>query len=119
LEFHPERFLDGNASDCGGIEAAIDPTMAATIAGKRNWIATPQTAANARHRCQAIRAANQAMQPAVARLRQLWIEQAALTEKLRRAQAILTSRDYAFTLFPESTLTNFLLPLLEISEQSG
>lgn len=119
LEFHPERFLDGNPSECGGMQATIDPTTAAVIAEKRKWIATPQTTANARQRCQAIRAANQALQPAVASLRQSWTKQAAQTEKQRRALAILTSRDYAFTLFPEMTLTNFLLPLLEISEQSG
>jgi hypothetical protein len=115
LEFHPERFLkeNGTASSAGGQQTA------AWIAEKRRWLATPQTPANARERCRAIRQANQALQPTVAPLREIWTSQAAGQADRQRWKAVLGSREYAFALFPELDLTNFLLPVLENFDASG
>jgi hypothetical protein len=119
LEFHPERFLNGQSSPCGKLDAPLDSATATFIAEKRRWVETPQTTANARERCRAIRAANEALQSAVAPLREAWTKESAEAALRQRAAAILASRDYAFTLFPESALTDFLLPVLEISRASG
>ena len=111
LEFHPERFIE--ESDGAGSEAA------AMIAEKRRVLAMSPTAENARQRCQAIRKANEALQPAVANLRQAWTSQADLQARQQRFEALLRSREYAFTLFPEPVLTKFLLPVLEMSAENG
>jgi hypothetical protein len=115
LQFHPERFLeeDGDAS------TAENEATAALIGEKRHWLALPQTPANARQRCRAIRQANEAMQSAVTPLRESWTAEAAKQANRQRAESLLVSREYAFTLFPEMDLTNFLLPILEISQGSG
>ena len=60
LVYHPERHAD---------EKCPDPAARAAAQTKRQWIATPQTIENARMRCQAIRQANQDLQPCVERLR--------------------------------------------------
>ena len=119
LEFHPERFLTGQSSPCGKLDAQLDPAAAALIAEKQRWIETPPTIDNARQRCRAIRAVNEALQAAVAPLRDTWTKESAAAALRQRAQGILASRDYAFTLFPESALTDFLLPVLEISRSTG
>ena len=88
------------------------PPCESLIAEKRRWIATPQTAQNARERCQAIRRINAALQP--------WLDErrgqlaARLAETSRRLQAenVLAWREYAFCLYPESTLREFLSGLL-------
>jgi hypothetical protein len=115
LEFHPERFLEEN----GAAGSAIDQKTAGWIAEKRRWLATAQTPANARERCRAIRQANQALQPAVSALRELWTSQAVGQADRQRRETVLKSREYAFALFPEVDLTKFLLPILEISDASG
>jgi hypothetical protein len=93
LEFHPERWL---AETNGG--------AAALVAKKQRWVATPQTPANGRKRCQAIRHVNESLQQQVEPLRQkLLAERESLREALR-AEAILGSREYAFCLYPERAL---------------
>jgi hypothetical protein len=115
LEYHPERFLEKD----GGVHTVIDRNVADSIAEKRHWLAEVSTSTNARQRCRAIRQANVALQPAVAALRELWTDQATRQADRQRTEALLISREYAFTLFPEVDLTNFLLPILEISSASG
>ena len=109
LEFHPEIFLAENqgAGDRRAIEVAISE--------KQKWVATPQNPSNARQRCRAIRQANESLQPAVAGLRDLWTREAADAVRRQRFEAILASREYAFVLFPEVALTDFLLGELENS----
>ena len=106
LEYHPERFLEKHDD----VRIAADQDIAAWIAEKHRWLAAVPTPANARQRSRAIHQANAALQPAVASLRELWTAQAAGLADRQRAQALLISREYAFTLFPEMDLTNFLLP---------
>ncbi len=95
LSYHPERYTDSNCPD---------PAARAAAQAKLSWIATPQTIENARTRCQAIRQANQAMQSCVQRMRsQLQAERDRLLAGAR-AEAILSSRDYAFCLYPSGAL---------------
>jgi len=109
LEFHPERFLAENQATGDG------QAVAAAIFEKQKWVATPQNPINARQRCRAIRRANESLQPTVAGLRDLWTRQAADAALRQRFEAILASREYAFVLFPEVALTDFLLGELENS----
>ena len=37
----------------------------------------------------------------------------------RRGEAVLNSREYGFSIFPESILTDFLTPILENSPAAG
>jgi len=115
LEFHPERFL----ADISAPQSPDGQPIFTAIREKRRWVSTQQTPANARQRCHAIRWANQELQAAVSGLRELWTKQADEAARRQRSKAILASRGYAFALFPEAALTNFLLPELEISADSG
>jgi hypothetical protein len=102
LQFHPERFVDGNATAANH-----------WIAEKGRWVAIEPTLQNARERCHAIRRANEELQPFVAHLREQWTLDAQRRAKAERSEAILASRAFAFPLFPELALTNFLQPVLE------
>jgi hypothetical protein len=104
LDFHPERFLDGaqvaDAQAQSGIQQLVDE--------KQRWIATPPTRENAKARCQEIRRVNQSLQPWLeAERRQLLAEREA-TSRATRADAILSSRDFAFCLYPEEKLRALL-----------
>jgi hypothetical protein len=105
LEFHPERHLDRSPED---------GSVAELVARKQHWIAMPQTLDNARQRCHEIRSVNAALQPAVAGLRD---EIAAERDRLNtalRGEAILSSREYAFPLFPAGTLRKLMESASEI-----
>ncbi len=140
LEFHPERFLSepsptGRRQGEGAVKTSCSGTLTPTlspgsreldgkaiaewIAEKRRWIATQPTPENSRERCHAIRRANEALQPAVAPLREAWSAQTIKNQRDERTKAIFASREYGFVLFPEVTLTNFLLPILENSADAG
>jgi hypothetical protein len=101
LRYHPERYLDG----LGG-------TAGESVSAKRQWVATPQIAENARLRCQAIRRANAALQPKVADRRQQLERRQAETVRRLHAEGVLAWREYAFCLYPETTLREFLSGLL-------
>jgi hypothetical protein len=104
LEFQPDRHLD---LDEASPETAIN--VKKIVAERRKWIETVPARGDGRERCQAIRAANTALQPWVAsRRRTLVADRAALVERLR-AEAILGSREHPFCLYPEKTLRGFLL----------
>jgi hypothetical protein len=106
LTFHPERSLELHPAGAGpGDEAAA----AHWIEHKRQWIRTPATRSSARQRCREIRTANEALQPLVEPLReQLLAQRRSISEQLR-AEAVWSSREYAFCLYPEQSLRNFLL----------
>jgi hypothetical protein len=103
LQYHPERSLD-----LGRLPPAEAQEVQGLIATKHRWIDTPQTPANARERCHAIRSVNEALQA--------WLEQergqalAGREEAARRwrAESILRWREYAFCLYPEVALREFL-----------
>jgi hypothetical protein len=102
LEFHPERWLEpGSPSEAKSIDN--------WGAQKRRWIDTPASPSNARARTRAIRQANDELQPYLAeRRQQLLVERSTIVEHLR-ARSVWSSRDYAFCLYPEQALRNFLL----------
>jgi hypothetical protein len=99
MGFHPEQFL-GDGSQIGCAEL---------IAEKRRWIATPQTRENAKERCWAIRAINAALQPWLDERRRQLAERLAETSRRLQAEGILASREYAFCLYPEEMLREFLM----------
>jgi hypothetical protein len=101
LTYHPEQCLDGP-------DAPPDDLVAA----KRRWIATPQTAQNARQRCHAIRAVNAALQPRLDQRRRMLEERQSHIMDRLRAESVLAWREYAFCLYPEPTLRGFLSGLL-------
>jgi hypothetical protein len=101
LTYHPEQFVDPS-----------DSVPSNLLAEKRQWIETPQTVENARRRCRAIRAVNAALQPWVAGRRKEILERHAEAVHRRRAESVLSWREYAFCLYPEATLREFLAALL-------
>lgn len=104
LEFHPERHID--AADLTA-DAALG--VRDTIAEKQRWIAEPVTRTTARQRCRAIRQANEALQPYLAdRRHELLARRDEYTRRLP-AEAVLSWREYAFCLYPEHVLREFLL----------
>ncbi len=101
LTYHPEQILSESAE--------LDDVLRHAIAEKRRWIATPKTKNNAAQRHAAITEANAMLQPNVASLRdELQRDRSALTTRLR-AENILASREYAFCLFPNKMLQDFML----------
>ena len=115
LDFHPERYL------VDGTGASIVPSSARAnlIAEKRRWIEKVPTKSDARQRCQAIRRVNQELQSSVSGLRESWATQIARLTAREQSEGIFASREYAFSVFPQLTLTNFLLPILENPFGSG
>lgn len=99
LVYHPERHAD---------EKCPDPAARAAAQSKRQWIATPQTRENSRLRCQAIRQANQDLQPCVERLRTQLLAERERLQAGSRAEAVLSSREYAFCLYPVGTLEKLI-----------
>lgn len=108
LTYHPEGYINGTVKrgECSADDSSE------LIAAKARWIMTPQTPQNARNRCREIRRINEALQPYVAeRRRQLLQQRSRITESLE-AQAVLSCREYAFCLFSEKTLREFLDQIL-------
>jgi hypothetical protein len=104
LEYHPDRYL---ASLYPWDAAPVD--IGRWLQLKSQWLATEQTRENARERCHAIRAANEALQAWVEPQRRELLR--ARQEALRksRAASVLTSREYAFCLYPAESLRKILL----------
>ncbi len=102
LAYHPERIIEQEGL-AGG-----DDDRAALIAAKRTWIRTPQTPENAAERFREFHRINEALQPWVASERESLVRRRQEIEKSLRREAILSSREYGFCLFPESTLREFL-----------
>ncbi|MEE2706803.1 MAG: hypothetical protein VX988_07110 [Planctomycetota bacterium] len=103
LLWHPEVFLEKNSSsnDTSKWQPLIEK--------KRAWIATEQTAENARQRFLEIRNCNANLQK--------WVEYEAQALRRRREQlresarieSVLGSREYSFCLHPEENLRELLL----------
>ncbi len=100
ITYHPERVLDGAQN-----------LPADVVARKQHWIQTPQTRENARQRCQAIRQANEAMQPCLAERRRELLEREAELARRLDAERVLTWREYGFCLYPEAALRGFFSKL--------
>lgn len=106
LTFHPERFID--EADLNGA-ASGDSSPVERIEEKRRRIREPFAPSAARERCRAIRRANDELQPWVAERRSAALARAASVARQLRADAILSSREYGFCLYPEKNLREFLL----------
>ena len=96
LRYHPEEFVDVNGSHVNGEARGISEI----IATKQQWLRTLKTPENARERHLAIGAANEALQPYVAPLRERIEREQKDVQQRRRAEAILNSREYSFCLYP-------------------
>jgi len=108
LEYHPEAYLEQlRLPD----EAPVD--IAHWLALKTRWRSVEQTRENARERCHAIRAANEALQAWTEPRRRELMRERQEAARQARATSVLTSREYAFCLYPESTLRENLLAFRE------
>lgn len=102
MEYHPEAFLDDSI-------VSKTPELAQLVEKKREWVATEQTSENARDRYIGIRDANSAMQRwLVEARREMEARRDELGQALRR-ESLFAWREYAFCLFPERSLRDFLL----------
>jgi hypothetical protein len=99
LRYHPELFVDAN-----GDRAMVERI----VADKRRWIEIPKTPENAGQRHRAIAAANKALQPYIAPLREELEHDRLAAQKQRRGEAILQSREYSFCLYPRTHFDTLL-----------
>ncbi|REJ94109.1 MAG: hypothetical protein DWQ35_08795 [Planctomycetota bacterium] len=105
LVYHPETALDAD-------QLSADAELRRQVAEKRHWIHTEQTLENARRRCQAIRQANETMQPHLADRRARLLARRDFLLSALRNERILGSREYAFCLYSGRQLQDFLLDYL-------
>jgi hypothetical protein len=113
LRYHAEKALNAINAE-GACSCAARPRS--LIASKRRWIETPKTPQNARQRHEAIEGANLGLQPWVEpQRRELQRQRQSLIEALR-ARSVLAWREYAFCLYPEAALQDFLFGVLPKSE---
>ena len=98
LDYHPEATL--RAMGC----TRADCEAAEWMAAKARWIATPQTPENARTRWREFRRLNTAMQPFVAGRREALVRERSATAAALAIEKILSSREYAFCLYPEKAI---------------
>jgi hypothetical protein len=104
LSYHPERHLhDSQLLD----DDAARQTRA-LVEEKKRWIQTPVTHENAYARWNAFRRINDALQPRVAQRRRELLDLRSQTQRALRHEKVLGSREYAFCLYPESELRDFL-----------
>jgi hypothetical protein len=82
------------------------------IAAKSRWINTPPGPENARIRWLEIRRINGELQPWVADQREQLLREQDQLSRAFAAEKVLAWREYAFCLFPESTLREFLRAIL-------
>ncbi len=124
MTYQPERYLGGadipvcpaGRQEClpycsAGRQECL-PHCESLMAEKRRWIATPQAVQNARERYEAIRRINAALQPWLDDRRERLAQRLAETSRRLQAESVLAWREYAFCLYPESTLREFLSALL-------
>ncbi len=98
MNFHPESHLGS------------PPNGAAHwIEEKRRWINAAVEPREGRRRCRAIREANEQLQPYLAERRGELVARGDTLSAQLRAEAVLSSREYGFCLFPEDSLRTFLL----------
>jgi hypothetical protein len=108
LRYHPEVHLG---------EVSLSPAQRAmsreVVARKRRWIESLPPGVVARTRHQGIESANRILAGLVAEECEATRRAARQAAERRRQNALLSSRDYAFCLFPVNELRRFLLDLFE------
>lgn len=100
LTFHPELYI--NRDDAHEVDPQVDPQS--LIAEKFRWIRTEPTPDNSRQRCLEIRRINESLQPFVVADRARLVEERDRINHGLRAESVLSSRDYAFCLYPADLL---------------
>jgi hypothetical protein len=100
LRYHPEQFLQTNGD---GSSAAAE-----LVAAKGRWVDMNKTPENAYERHRGIVAANEALQPLVARQREEIERERDELQHRRRGEAILRSREYSFCLYPRQHFSTLL-----------
>jgi hypothetical protein len=106
LVHHPEKFIRWEELPAAAREPAIR-----AAACKQQYLAAAPAAATARARCRTIRAINAELQPYVEAQRQQLLAQEQLLASELAAQKLLSNREWAFCLYPEETLREFLLAI--------
>ncbi|MEC7501550.1 MAG: hypothetical protein VX970_07465 [Planctomycetota bacterium] len=101
--FNPDRLLKSSG------DVPISSQCQAWIKEKKQWLDTPLTNENGSTRHEAIERCNRAIQPFALRLAQATETKRKNLIKKMQADTILGARDYAFCLFPEHLLAEFLL----------
>ena len=103
IRFHPEVHLDEDCLD--------QPEVAELVALKQRWIAATPDKKQLRQRHRDIKSVNDSLQPCLRQRReQLEQERSQLVAALRN-ERILRSREYAFCLFPQYVLDDWLLDI--------
>lgn len=100
--YHPERFIVWASLSNGERNRAE-----AWLAKKRRWVETPKTPNNAAERHRAITEANRELGEFLSRERERLEQELEEAEDRTRDAAILSSREFAFCLYPESYLREF------------
>lgn len=103
LEFNPDRHIDTDP-----LSDVQRQQVRQLVATKQRWIRTAKTVDNARQRHRAIVAANEQLQPYVASLRNEWSVAADRLRRRWRSETLLSSRTFAFCLYPERAMRNLL-----------
>jgi len=122
LTYNPECYMNG-PSEAGALGwhcynasgTQCGQEAAELIAAKDRWIRAAATPENARTRYEEIRRINEALQPCVSALRERLLDERRQVVRALKAEAVLSGREYAFCLFPEETLREFLPNLLHKS----
>ncbi|MGE0610421.1 MAG: hypothetical protein AB7O62_25255 [Pirellulales bacterium] len=96
MRFHPEQFIAGEVAST-------------EIAAKQAAVALPANRASSKARGQAIRSANEALQPFLRALSEQKLAERSRLAARWRAEAVLASREFGFPLFPICQLKDFLL----------
>ncbi len=107
LAHHPERYVDLDGPD----DAGDAERVRRLIDEKRHWIGMAPTRETARSRCLAIRAINDELRRWIGERRAEAERLERLREEEVRRRRIRESREYAFPLFRESELFDFLLEI--------
>lgn len=102
LKFHPERHLEKM-----NVPPGQNGELERTITSKRQWVDTQKTPANAAVRHQAIKHANEALQPFLAARREALIQAISKARIDASNTQLRNSREYAYCLFPEPLLREF------------
>lgn len=107
LTFHPEKHIDRQTVRRGGELGELERHVQA----KRRWIESqpPETDGRARH--EGITSANRALQTYVETQRERLLDKRDRVTAGLQTEAVLSSREYAFCLFPEERLRRLLLEL--------
>ncbi len=123
LRYHPEKFIDCPVPASAPVDRAegdgiawpvvTAQSSAAELAdAKKWWIALPQTRANAKQRCHAIRQINELLQPYLCQQRKHLLAKRQLIARNLQIRSVLAWREYAFCLYPAEALQEFYQGLL-------